>query len=519
MFQIVIDPNAFDDFADPHLPEAELGPGYNVYIPPRTHGAKRKKSKGRRRHSETIWTIVSEQENQHPQFATTTKPSSVSSTKHKSKSKRSVSKDRDKEAVPSSPVKHIQEVIEKKGKSKKKHSKDSTASFLDNPIFDTDLKHWTLPRVELWCKDPQCQINVQLWRDYCQTHQSELTQLQVQELLNQQHQYAHQQQLQQQQHICNHHHQPPPPPAPPLPQHQHKQHPRFITDAALPPDLPAPASLSRRQRISTISHILEGATSNGHTIDPHPLPNSGCAHHQQHHHHQYQQQSEEEEAYYSHQYGNMHINMSIGASMNNLNGHRPHPQQDSGVGTPSSSTSASSKNNIIPTALPQSSGGGSSAKTASTSVGPSSPSSVEGGGGPQVKKTSRSRSNMENNADAGGSTRDNYSGSTSSSTSSSSSSTSGDDSSGSTFVTGFESSDSRGSSVPSSLNKPPHPNLLEASSNNSNNKTSTNNHHHHRTSKSHGDNAQTTTVATTAASGYPSVPYIPVSIYEIIHYN
>jgi hypothetical protein len=53
----------------------------------------------------------------------------------------------------------------KKVKSKRAEvSSSGDKPFFSNPLLvDNELKNWTLPRVELWCRDPNCSFNQQLW--------------------------------------------------------------------------------------------------------------------------------------------------------------------------------------------------------------------------------------------------------------------------------------------------------------------------------------------------------------------
>lgn len=57
--------------------------------------------------------------------------------------------------------------MDRKGKRNEKTCPKSTSqqprkSFLDNPLLRQD-QAWSLPRVELWCRDPECVVNQRLW--------------------------------------------------------------------------------------------------------------------------------------------------------------------------------------------------------------------------------------------------------------------------------------------------------------------------------------------------------------------
>ncbi|ODM95735.1 hypothetical protein Ocin01_10946 [Orchesella cincta] len=464
----------------------------SLYIP----RSKRKKSKNRR-HSDTIWTIVQEQEN--PPSASKPKSKSKSSKHHHNPKKESSKHNKSKESKKSSKS-------NKKNVTSTPTDPNRRASFLDNPIFETDLKNWTLPRVELWCRDPGCQINVQLWRDYCRTHQAELTQLQVEELQQQQHHYLH--------HHNHHYHH----------QHQDPHHDQFT---------PSLQTIPRSQRLSSISsaYCFDDCVGSSPVV-PMVLcdKNSAGGSHECRHpfHHR------EEDQYYHHHphhqghshrqssHGNMHINMSIGSSMNNLSAQDAAAaaalSSSMGIYSPPHSTNSNSNksfnniNNPPPPPPPPSSviisvPSGASSSTNNSNSGKITSTTVSLSHHHQVSSTNNATSNN------GGSIRDDFSGSTSSSSSSSSSASGTDVSSGSTFVTGFDSSDSRNSSVPHSLSKVPHPNLITESnhrteptsysSHNHKMTTQSSDHHHHHHHMGYGDTTNS------ASGGYPSLPYIP----------
>lgn len=46
------------------------------------------------------------------------------------------------------------------------HQTPAPATFLENPLLLQTSKNWTLPRVELWCRDPECMYNQRLWGNH-----------------------------------------------------------------------------------------------------------------------------------------------------------------------------------------------------------------------------------------------------------------------------------------------------------------------------------------------------------------